>query len=163
MKQAIRITPLDTFNLALLGLLLMLLYAPFSDTPDNTPITQLGAEAIHEIQIFKEQQLQLALLRDKDGWLMTHPEIARAHNDRIARLLGLLQAPSRWQNAQIKQHAFGVDKPSLRVQFDTHSIVFGRASTPPGQRYITHAGQAHLIDEDWYRLLSLPARFYLQP
>lgn len=157
---------LDRLNLVL-GLLLALLLW-FGLQPPTTeidpPLLKLAPSEVKEIRVIRGKRLVLGLLRDRQGWMLSHPEIARAAPLRVQELLALARAPVRWRATQSPPDlaSFGLAEPLLEVSFDQHRIRFGNASTPPGQRYVESAGQLLLIDEAFYRIAGLPARHFLE-
>lgn len=131
--------------------------------PKPLPLAQLSPDRVNEIQVLKEGKLRLSLLRDRSGWMLTHPEIQRASPARVARLLDLLQTPSRgsWPALPETLERTGLTQPRRTLQFDALRIDFGVSSTPPGQRYVRIGDQVHLVDEHWFNLSALPASYYL--
>jgi len=156
---------IDRVNLGLALVLVLLLW--LNRLPHSAaalPLTDMDPGRISEVRVHREGQLQLALLRDAQGWMQTHPDVARALQRRVDTLLGLLQAPVRWElpgTAGDLAH-YGLDHPALSLSFDATTLHFGAASAPAGQRYVTLHGRVFLIDDAYYRIASLPARHYLK-
>jgi hypothetical protein len=125
-------------------------------------LSEVDPAQVAGIQVFHGAELRLDLLRDKDGWMMTHPEIRRADPRRVATLLALLSAPSRRQldPNPAQRAAYGLAPPRARIRFDTHSLAFGETSPPGNLVYADSAGQVHLVDEVYRRLLDLPATHF---
>lgn len=154
---------IDRINLGLALLLLVLLWANRQvDNSPEQPLLQLEAEKVSEIRLVKGRQLQLALLRDDQGWMITHPEVERAQARRVDKLLALLHAPVHWQMpSPVSELApFGLDQPLLQVAFDDTTVSFGNPSSPPGQRYVEVNGTVYLIDDAYYRISGLPAQHF---
>jgi hypothetical protein len=153
---------IDRYNLLLALLLMLLLWLNQQPAHEPQPLLDVAAAEVSEIRVLRDGQLQLSLLRDDDGWMLTHPDVARASAQRAASLLGLLQAESHWQTgAQASTlQTYGLQQPRLSVHFDEQVLHFGSASTPPGQRYILVNGQVHLIDEAYFRIAGLPAKHF---
>lgn len=150
---------LDTLNLvlaALLGLLLVLLFAPEAEPPS---LMGVDPHSVNELRISRDGKVQLALLRDGEGWMLTHPEIQRADNKRVAQLLALLKTPGL-RAATVSAKDAGLQPPRLTFDADSTRLLIGSPSSPAGQRYVSFQSQTYLIDEHWYRLLTLPASFY---
>jgi len=154
---------LDYINLALLLLLALLLWLNQQPPRDPAPpLTGLDPAQISEIRVAKAGRLQLALLRDTQGWMLTHPSVERARPQRVNTLLGLLQAPVRWQlhDQPAGLASFGLDHPALTLSFDDTTLHFGSASSPPGQRYIRVQDRIMLIDDAYFRIVGLPAEHF---
>jgi hypothetical protein len=154
---------LDRVNLVLALLLAALLWAnrqpPIDPAP---PLTGLDPAQVSEIRVLRAEHLQLALLRDTQGWMLTHPDVQRARPQRVNTLLGLLQAPVRWrlQGSPADLARFGLDHPVLTLSFDATQVHFGAASSPPGQRYVALQDRVVLIDEAYFRIAGLPAQHF---
>lgn len=149
--------------LLLLGLLAaFLLGLPLLSGSGATPITQIDPTQVNAIRVFGQGQLRLDLLRDPDGWLLTHPEITRARAARVQQLLALLQAPSlqRWSVSSALLASSGLENPDQRLEFDQQAIFFGGPSVPPGRRYLRAGDHIHLVDEIWFQIASLPASHF---
>lgn len=156
---------LDRLTLFLLLALAALLAARQLAETEAPPLTSLDARQIQEIRILEGKHLQLALLRDAEGWLLTHPEIRRARPERVAQLLALLRAPSRasWAASQDLQRQAGLQQPLRTIDFGKTRIAFGGTSMPSGERYVLADGRIHLIDAFWFDLTGLPARHFEVP
>jgi len=154
---------LDRINL-LLALLLALLWWANRQPPGGpaTPLTGLDPAQVSEIRVLRAGRLQLALLRDTQGWMVTHPSVQRARPQRVDTLLALLQAPVHWrlQDKPADLARFGLDQPVLTLDFDDTRVHFGAASSPPGQRYVAVQEQVLLIDDAYFRIAGLPAQHF---
>lgn len=154
-----RLYPLDRLNL-ILGIVLIILVASLLKPEAQAPaLLALDAQTVNELRISRDGKLQLALLRDDQGWMLTNPDIQRADARRVARLLGLLDAPGV-AVPDVAASDAGLQPPGWIFEVDSMRLQIGAPSTPPGQRYVEWRGEVFLIDEQWYRLLTLPASFY---
>jgi len=153
---------LDRYNLMLALLLALLLWLNQQPTPESQPLLQIEAAEVTEIRVTGNRRLQLSLLRDKEGWTMTHPSIERASEQRAGSLLSLLKAQSYWQRLASPEvlETYELKNPKLTISFNKNSIHFGGSSVPPGQRYVLVNEQIHLIDDSYFRIASLPARHF---
>lgn len=157
-----RLYAIDRLTLVLATLAALLLAAHWLARPAPASLTPVAPQSVNEIQVLQGGRLQMSVLRDRDGWMLTHPDIERAAAGRVAGLLGLLQAPSlrRWP-ASSGIDAFGPsDRPVRTIRFDELAIEFGGPSTPPGRRYVRIGDHIHLVDEIWFKLAGLPADYY---
>lgn len=157
-----RLYAIDRLILLLAVLAVLLLGTQWLAQPAPPTLTDSRPESVNEIQVLQQDRLRLALLRDRDGWMLTHPEIQRAAAQRVAGLLGLLQTASlqRWQASSGSDLLAQFDPPVRTVRFDDLSIDFGGPSTPPGRRYVRIGDHIHLVDELWFNLTGLPADYY---
>jgi len=153
---------LDRYNLLLALLLALLLWLNQQPAEEPRPLLQIDAMQIKEIRVVRDRHLRLSLLRDTQGWMLMHPNIERAAVKRAGTLLGLLHAPSHWQTQAdtANLQTYGLEQPVLSISFDDNAIHFGDASVPPGRRYVLVKNQVHLIDENHFRIASLPAKHF---
>lgn len=133
-------------------------------TSSPTPLTAIDPAAVKEIKRSSHGELQLDLLRDADGWVIAHPEIARARAARVGQLLALLRTASHgdWPASAELLAQSGLNHPARSLEFDKLKIEFGGPSTPPGQRYVRIGDRIHLVDELWFFIGGLPASHYLE-
>lgn len=126
------------------------------------PLTRLNPDDVHEIRSMRDGRIQLDLLRDADGWMITHPEITRARGARVRQLLALLRTHSyrSWPVSDPLLAQSGLAKPLRTLTFDQLAIDFGGPSVPAGQRYVRIGDRIHLIDELWFSISGLPASHY---
>ncbi len=160
-----RLHGIDRLVLGLALLALALIAAQRLESPADPPLTHLDPQRVQEIRVLQDGHLRLALLRDAEGWMLTHPRIRRARPGRVASLLALLRAPSRarWPADPGLRRQAGLDRPGRELRFDGLSLRFGRESVPPGRRYLEVEGRIHLVDAFWYDLAGLPASHFEAP
>ena len=154
---------LDRINLLLALLLALLLWANRQPPGDPAPpLTGLDPAQVSEIRLLRAGRLQLALLRDTQGWMLTHPSVQRARPQRVNTLLALLQAPVRWrlQDNPADLARFGLHQPLLTLSFDGTMVHFGAPSSPSGQRYVSVHDRVVLIDDAYFRIAGLPASHF---
>ncbi len=132
------------------------------DRTGDPPLSTMAGESVQEIRAYDHGRLRLALLRDSEGWMLTHPEIARARPARVATLLALLRAPVRnvWPVDPELLTQAGLDEPVRELRFDRLRVRFGGPSSPPGRRYVRIEDRVVLIDDFWFDLAGLPARHF---
>ena len=130
--------------------------------PATSPLTRLDPGTVHEIRLLRGDELRLDLLRDANGWMITHPGITRTRSRRVGQLLALLRTHSyrSWPVSEELLAQAGLDKPARRLLFDHLEIDFGGPSTPPGQRYVRVGKRIHLVDELWLGISGLPASHF---
>lgn len=161
MKAPITLT--DKINLLLLLSFSGLLLFGHQQAPRVTTKPLLSEQQpLNEIRISNQQGLQLAILRNKQEWLLTHPQLAALDSKRVQPLLQLRQMPSLREIDAENLKDYGLDSPRLSVQFNQQQLHFGHPSTPPGKRYVRVNNRVHLVDQRYYDLASLPAQHYLK-
>lgn len=157
-----RLYAIDRLVLLLAMISAALLLAHWLTRPAPVTLTDVAPASVNEIQLFQQGKLRMGLLRDRDGWLLTHPEIARAAPQRVDKLLGLLQAASlrSWPASPGSGGPGQFDQSLRSIRFDALEIDFGGPSTPAGERYVRIGNQVHLVDDIWFTLAGLPASYY---
>ncbi|MFQ6021750.1 MAG: DUF4340 domain-containing protein [Acidiferrobacterales bacterium] len=139
-------------NLGLLALVMLLvvvvLYEDGADNAQpNAPLTTLDTEKINSIRIQKENNDQLRLERNKDGWFLVAPLRARADRLRVQSLLRLAIASSELRRPATSDNIgkYGLDKPKARVWFDNEEIQLGTHHPFKKARYVLYNGELHLV------------------
>jgi hypothetical protein len=161
-SPATRMKIIDRINLTLGLLLLALLGAQLGlQRKDAGPaVWSLSPQAVQEIRVLRDGQLTLDLLRDQDGWMLTHPSVERADARRVATLLGLTRLHALQRLDDVEPQNVGLQPPRLQLQFDDSELAFGDASVPAGLRYVRVGERIYLVDDLAYRIASLPAQHY---
>jgi hypothetical protein len=149
---------LDRANLALAGLAVMLvalLRLQDAEAPSLPPLTTQPAADVHEITLFRGPQLAWSLLRDAEGWMLTHPQVQRASAERVSALLGVLQTPSLERfPAPAALGPYGLEAPGFRLSFDGRALSIGGTEPTTGHRYVLWQDQVHLIGDGYYPYLA---------
>jgi hypothetical protein len=149
---------LDRANLALAGLaalLFSLLRLQDAAAPALPPLTAQSAAEVHEITLFRGPQLAWSLLRDAEGWMLTHPQVQRVAVERVTALLGVLQTPSLERfPAPPALGPYGLESPAYRLAFDGRALSFGGTEPTTGHRYVLWEDRVHLIGDAFYPYLA---------
>lgn len=117
-----------------------------------SPLTDLAPESVRGLRIFDRAGLVLGLERTGAGWELVSPVPGPADGARVERLLGLLATPSLRNLGAVEGRLaeFGLETPEFLLEFDGIPIAFGSLDPVSGQRYVSFAGEIHLIG-DGYR------------
>lgn len=160
-----RLHGIDRLSTGLALLLIGLIIARQLGEPASPPVTDIDPGEVFEVRVFEDGRLRLALLRDAQGWLLSHPEIVRADPDRVGHLLALLKAPSRahWPADEPLRTQAGLTRPERIVDFGKTRLAFGGPSPASGQRYLLAGDRIHLVDAFWFDLAGLPPDHFRQP
>ena len=158
------ISPLMRINIALTLLLAALLWLSHLLEPAQSqpPLLNIEAHTVGEINVQRQGKIVLSLLRDKDGWMLTHPDVGRASDKRVGQLLSLTRMPALTPLPDAQPAQFGLAPPRLLVAFDQQLIAFGESSVPGGQRYALVDGKVYLVDDAYYRIAGLPGSHFLE-
>ncbi len=146
-----------------LAILTATLYWP-EERPATASLTALSSDGVTSIRVERNRRLVLALQRGPQGWGLTHPQAGIAKEQRVERLLSILDAPVLQRIAAESTAAdFGLDSPSALIRFDDLDIRFGNSDLSRQLRYVDVGGNVSVIDDAFFNLLALPASHYLEP
>lgn len=153
-------------NLVLVILLAMLaasLYWP-EDRASTERLTTVPVDGVTSIRVERARRLVLALQRGPGGWRLTHPQAGTAREQRVQRLLSILDAPVLQRIPPGSAAAdFGLDEPRALTRFDDLDIRFGNPDLSRQLRYVDVGGRVFVIDDAFFNLLALPASHYVEP
>lgn len=156
--------PFDRLNLVLALLAIALAWRWFAipEPIAGIAISELQAEQVNEIRGWRGAELQLDMLRDEAGWIITHPVITRARPERVATLLGLLKLRAARALPELPPSQVGLLQASATLEFDRQIWRFGAPSVPPGHRYLEVDGKLYLVDALAFQIANLPASHFAQ-
>ena len=125
-----------------------------------TGLTQLDPNEISRIEIENQTGRQILLEREGSVW---HIGDKRADANRIAQLLGLCNTPSL-DNFDLPAdlQPFGLEAPAIKLKLNSETLAFGNTDPVNGWRYVSFAGQVHLIADGFYHHLSAPPEAWLE-
>jgi len=149
-------------NLVLAGLAVVLLALELwpGAGPARHPLTGLDTERINAVRIERDDRLQLALRRHDDGWRMTHPTDSAARPRRVAQLLGVARAQIVHDLGDADLARYGLESPKAVLRLDALTIAFGDTDPTRQGRYVAIDGAVRVIDDVYYKLLTLPPRHF---
>ena len=159
---------LDRINLLLALLVIGLALALWSTRHKGSqypPLTDIDTAQVNELQLREGARLKWSLLRDAQGWTMTHPKIATADPGTVEQLLTLSATPSlqSWPATTSELAGFGLAEPQYQLLFDDRLVRFGDLSPTSRLRYVYHEGRVHLIGDGYLHHLLAAADRLLKP
>lgn len=148
-------------NLALLLVLALLALGIRQELArEGRPQTLVGVDPkdLRLIEVEREGEPLIRIERGPDGWRLLEPLAVDADQDRLGRLLAILDAPVQRsfpeQSAALSE--LGLAPSRLRLRLDGLTLAFGGLDPLSQQRYVAADGVVHLIEDRFYHLLIAP-------
>lgn len=118
-------------------------------------LTQLPADSVTQI-IIRHNQRHIELRREDDKWRMLKPINVAANSFRIDTLLNMLNTVSHaaYSATDLAQDKYGLSASSTSISFNDITIDFGIVNPINNYRYVRINNTVHLIDDNFYPLLS---------
>jgi hypothetical protein len=118
-------------------------------------LTQLTADSVTRIHI-QHNQRHIELRRKNGKWRMLQPIDIAANSFRINTLLNLLNTVSHvdYPTADLALDKYGLSDASTSISFNDVTIDFGIINPINSYRYVRVNDTVHLIDDNFYPLLS---------
>lgn len=141
-------------------LALVIVYQPGKKAPpDEPPLANLKPADIDHIQLLRNNQADVDLVRKNGRWWMTSPYALPANQARVRQILGIpaMQVQAHVAGSGKDLSRFGLAKPDVRVRLGDHEFAFGGTNPLSYERYIGYAGQVYLVDDTVYaQLIATP-------
>lgn len=160
--------PLTRTNLILAACVLLLglinWLEPGLKPPNPELVSSLDVGGVHEIKLYRQQQLAVSLQREAGDWVRRPPlpddcvtpgcEIRRP--ELVEQWLHFAELPSLHSFAAPRDRLreFGLDKPAYQLQLDDLSIDIGGLDPGSRLRYIQINGRIHLVSDSYYHTLE---------
>lgn len=136
---------LNLIMVATIGSLLLFLY--FKPQPQGNPeysIASNSAETVQSVRIVGQQQ-EITLERLNDHWYLTTPLHARANEEKIRKILEILQAKSQQRFPLTDLARFGLERPNVLLTVDSSQFGFGGFAPTTHQQYVAAGDYVYLI------------------
>lgn len=156
-------------NLLLLSVVIVLaalLWRDLRPTPPKaTPLTPLQAGRVSTMSITRDGLSDIKLSRKGDQWQMVAPWSARADQERVSRLLGVLSQPGGKDYAltEVDPKELGLAPPQAVLRVDDLELRFGGASPLNHRRYVQVGGRVHLLEDRYFYQLRSRASDFADP
>jgi hypothetical protein len=127
---------------------------------EGRPQTLAGLDPkdLRLIEVEREGEPRIRIERGPDGWRLLEPLAVDADQDRLERVLAILDAPVQRsfpeQSAALGE--LGLAPSKLRLRLDSLTLAFGGLDPLSQQRYVAADGLVHLIEDRFYHLLIAP-------
>lgn len=126
------------------SLMVFLYFRPQSQNNPEYPIADRPAGMVQSVRIVKPQQ-EIALKRLNDHWYLTEPLHAWADDEKIAKILEILQAKSQQRFSQTGLERFGLERPNTLMDIDNLRLGFGGFAPTTNQQYVATGDHVYLI------------------
>ena len=156
-----------TLNLFLLILVAGLGWAVLHDlreTEETTPLTGMDPARIEGVELTRPGRDTVKLERiTGGGWRMTAPYRIAADSERVARLLGVVQAGvlRSFPASGADLNRLGLEPEPVRISLGGQTLRFGGTEPINGLRYVASGDLVLLIKDLYYHLLMAPASDYV--
>ena len=145
-------------NLFLLLLVIGLSLFLFINDSDQNTIKKLTPVSINDINniVITHNQRETILNKINQHWTITKPVDISANQIRIKTLLSMLNTNSHSQYAteSLELKKYGLNNSKTAIRFNNIKINFGTSNPINNYRYVKIDGQLHLIDDNFYPLVS---------
>ncbi|MBX9636699.1 MAG: DUF4340 domain-containing protein, partial [Nitrosomonas sp.] len=136
---------LNLIMVATIGSLLLFLYfKPQSQSNPEYSIASNSAETVQSVHIVRPQQ-EIMLKRLNDHWYLTTPLHARANEEKVRRILEILQAKSQQRFPLTDLGRFGLERPNVLLTIDDTQFGFGGFAPTTNQQYMAAGDHVYLI------------------
>ncbi len=136
---------LNLIMVATIGSLLLFLYfKPQSQGNPEYSIASNSAGTVQSVHIVRPQQ-EIMLKRLNDHWYLTTPLHARANEEKVRRILEILQAKSQQRFPLPDLGRFGLERPNVLLTIDDTQFGFGGFAPTTNQQYMAAGDHVHLI------------------
>ncbi len=136
---------LNLIMVATIGSLLLFLYfKPQSQGNPEYSIASNSAGTVQSVHIVRPQQ-EIMLKRLNDHWYLTTPLHARANEEKVRRILEILQAKSQQRFPLTDLGRFGLERPNVLLTIDDTQSGFGGFAPTTNQQYMAAGDHVHLI------------------
>lgn len=98
---------------------------------------------------------EIRLERKGDSWKVVAPVESDANLDSVKQILSLLDARSDRKLAAEDLSRFGLDKPVLRIRFDSTELDFGILNPLTGRQYAKCGNAVYLVSAKYALIPSL--------
>lgn len=136
---------LNLIMVATIGSLLLFLYfKPQSQGNPEYSIASNSTETVQSVRIVRPQ-LEIKLKRLNDHWYLTTPLHARASEEKIRKILEILQAKSQQRFPLTDLGRFGLERPNVLLTVDDSQFGFGGFAPTTNQQYVAAGDHVYLI------------------
>ena len=121
-------------------------------------LTDLAAADLYQIEISRRGEPDIRLIHGINGWRMEKPMTVDANEAQIAKILGLLDAPTL-RSVPEESAALGaleLSPPKLQLRLDGLRLDFGGTDPVAHARYVASERVVHLIQDQYFHLLIAP-------
>lgn len=143
-------------------LIVFVYFRPQSPEKTEYPVTDESAEAVRYLRIVRQQQ-EIALKRQDGQWYLVKPAQIRVDDEKVGKILEILQARSQQRFAKADLSRFGLEHPHAQLTIgDTH-FDFGGFAPTTHQQYVATGNHVYLLAPRYALALPRNASDLLNP
>lgn len=146
-------------------IIVLIVFVYFRPQPPETteyPVASEPTEAVRDLRIVKQQQ-EIVLKRQDGQWHLIKPVQFRADDEKVGKILEILQARSQQRFAKADLNRFGLEHPHAQLTIgDTH-FDFGGFAPTTHQQYVATGGYIYLLAPRYALALPHNASDLLNP
>jgi hypothetical protein len=125
-------------------LIVFVYFRPQSPEKTEYPVADESAGAVRYLRIVRQQQ-EIALMRQDGQWYLVKPAQIRADDEKVGKILEILQARSQQRFAKADLNRFGLEHPHAQLTIgDTH-FDFGGFAPTTHQQYVATGNHVYLL------------------
>ena len=143
--------------LAVVVLAGIIYFRPGVEQPEQTvPLTTLKPEQVTRIEITRNNQQPITLVREQQGWYIRTPLDVAANTSRVDSLLRLTSATTyaRFTANESDLAGFNLDHPLVVIRFNDVEIAFGGNEPLNNRRYVRVGSNIRVIADSFYYQVS---------
>lgn len=125
-------------------LIVFVYFRPQSPETTEYPLANEPVEAVRDLRIVKQQQ-EIVLKRQDDQWHLIKPVQIRADDDKIGKILEILQARSQQRFAKADLSRFGLEHPHAQLTIGDVHFDFGGFAPTTHQQYVATGDYVYLL------------------
>ena len=125
-------------------LIVFLYFRPQSPGDTEYPVANEPAEAVQDLRIVKQQQ-EIVLKRQDNQWHLEKPVQIRADDEKVGKILEILQARSQQRFAKADLGRFGLERPHAQLSVGNAHFDFGGFAPTTHQQYIAAGDYVYLL------------------
>lgn len=130
---------------------------PHSDASDGHALSTLKISEAKSIRIERRNAAAITLEKREDGWRVTAPLAARADENRVQRLLEILEARSAARMTADGLARFELDSPSVRMTISGQTFAFGMVNAVTREQYIRTGDAVYAVNPRYGAMLPAAA------
>ncbi len=132
--------------------------------PENTeyPVANESAETVQHLRIVRQQQ-EIVLKRENDQWYLIKPVQIGVNNEKVGKILEILQARSQQRFAKADLSRFGLEHPHAKLTIGDVHFDFGGFAPTTHQQYVATGNHVYLLAPRYELALPRDASDLLNP
>jgi hypothetical protein len=125
-------------------LIVFLYFRPQSSENEEYPVVNEPAGAVQELRIVKQQQ-EIVLKRQDNQWHLIKPAQIKADDEKVGKILEILQARSQQRFAKADLGRFGLERPHAQLTIGNAHFDFGGFAPTTHQQYVAAGDYVYLL------------------